>query len=280
MNNKNEGDSTRTIPRTIHCFFSGGRDSALSCYIAFQVAQRRRWDFRLVHIDTTISIRQTKEYVKQYAEWLGAELVVIRPERTFKEYATQFGMWPSLYPQRFRWCYRELKLKPLTKYLHENYKENDLVVMGVRKSESKFRDRYYTSTFFTRDYDGVKARVWAPLLFVDEPTLVRLIEQFKIPRNSVWKYGFSGECLCLAGAPEYEIGLILRSFPEEREMLLEVDDIINKNRKSGRPSAPFRISQRGHKTLREYYEKNVKLQVTLDNFIMPYGKECQGSCML
>ncbi len=39
MNSKNEGDTTRTIPRTIHCFFSGGRDSAVACYIAFQVAQ-------------------------------------------------------------------------------------------------------------------------------------------------------------------------------------------------------------------------------------------------
>jgi 3'-phosphoadenosine 5'-phosphosulfate sulfotransferase (PAPS reductase)/FAD synthetase len=274
MNNKNEGGS-----KTIHCFFSGGRDSALACYVAFQVAQRRRWDFRLVHIDTTISIRQTKEYVKQYAQWLGAELVVIRPERTFKEYAAQFGMWPSLYPQRYRWCYRELKLKPLTKYLHENYRQGDLVVIGVRKGESNYRFMFYNNVFFTKDYGGVKAKVWAPLLYVDEPVLVKLLERFNIPRNPVWKYGFSGECLCLAGTPEYRVGLILRNFPEERETLLEVDDIINRNRKSGKPSAPFRLAQRGYRTLREYYEQ-VKLQVTLDNFIFPYGKECQGSCML
>jgi 3'-phosphoadenosine 5'-phosphosulfate sulfotransferase (PAPS reductase)/FAD synthetase len=177
---------------TVHCFFSGGRDSALACYIAFQVAKRRGWDFRLVHIDTTVSIRQTKEYVHQYARWLGVPLVIIRPELTFKEYAEKFGMWPSLYLQRFRWCYRYLKLQPLTKYLKENYKEGDIIVMGVSKSESKFRDKFYTATFFERDYDGVKAKVWAPLLFVDEPTLLRLIKQFKIPENPVWKYGFSG----------------------------------------------------------------------------------------
>jgi 3'-phosphoadenosine 5'-phosphosulfate sulfotransferase (PAPS reductase)/FAD synthetase len=274
MNNKNEGDS-----KTIHCFFSGGRDSALACYIAFQVAQRRRWDFRLVHIDTTISIRQTKEYVKQYAQWLGAGLVVIRPERTFKEYAAQIGMWPSLYPQRFRWCYRYLKLQPLVKYLKENYKKGDLIVIGVRKSESDYRYMFYNATFFVKDYDGVRAWVWAPLLYVDEPILVRLLERFNIPKNPVWRYGFSGECLCLAGAPEYEIGLILRNFPKEREALLEVDDIINRNRKSGKPSAPFRLAQRGYRTLREYYEAVVKLQVTLDNFI-PYGGCQGGSCML
>jgi 3'-phosphoadenosine 5'-phosphosulfate sulfotransferase (PAPS reductase)/FAD synthetase len=263
----------------IHCFFSGGRDSALACFIAHQVAQRRGWSFRLVHIDTTIAIKQTREYVHQYAEWLGAELVVIRPEKTFREYAAQYGMWPSLYPQRFRWCYRDLKLKPLTEYHKQNYKKGDIVVMGVRKSESKFRDKFYTQTFFIRDYDGVKARVWAPLLHVDEPTLVRLIERFGIPRNPVWRFGFSGECLCLAGTPIHRIALILRYFPEEREILLEIDDIIQKNRKSGKPSAPFRLAQAGYRTLREFYQQVVKTQLTLDDFVVPY-KSCEGACML
>ena len=79
---------------TIHCFFSGGRDSALACYIAFQVAKRRGWDFRLVHIDTTIGLRETKEYVKRYAEWLGAELIVLRPDYTFEEYVARYSYWP------------------------------------------------------------------------------------------------------------------------------------------------------------------------------------------
>ncbi len=266
------------MTRTIHCFFSGGRDSAVACYIAHRVAQRRNWRFALVHIDTTISIRQTREYVKQYAEWLGAELVVLRPKKTFREYAAQYGIWPSLYPQRFRWCYRDLKLEPLISYLKGQYSDGDLVVMGVRKSESRFRDKFYTATFFVRDYDGVRARVWAPLLHVDEPTLVRLIEKFNIPRSPVWKHGFSGECLCLAGAPVHEIAIILRHFPEEMRELLEIDDLINQRRRL-RPSAPFRISQLGYTTLREFYERVVKTQMTLDDFVMPY-KSCEGSCML
>jgi 3'-phosphoadenosine 5'-phosphosulfate sulfotransferase (PAPS reductase)/FAD synthetase len=217
--------------------------------------------------------------VRQYAQWLGAELVVIRPEKTFKEYAERFGMWPSLYPQRFRWCYRHLKLQPLVRYIHQEYRPGDIIVMGVRKSESKFRDRFYTAVFFERDYDGVKTQVWAPLLFVDEPTLMRLIERFNIPKSPVWKYGFSGECLCLAGAPIHDIALILRYFPEERHMLLEIDDVINKSRRSGRPSAPFRLAQAGYKTLREFYQQAVKAQLTLDDFALPY-KSCEGSCML
>ena len=263
----------------IHCFFSGGRDSALACYIAKRVADVRGWQYRLVHVDTTIGIRQTGEYVKRYAEWLGSELVVLRPERTFKEYAVRYGMWPSLYPPRYRWCYRVLKLKPIVRYIEENYREGDYVVMGVRRDESLFRDKYYTSTFFRRKYGKVEALVWAPLLHVRSEAVERLLRQFSIPRNPVWRYGFSGECLCLAGMPEWRIGLILRNFPDEAEQLLEVDEVINSNRKSGKPSAPFRLAQQGYRTLKEYYEQAVRLQLTLDSFIMPYGKECH-SCVL
>jgi len=153
-----------------------------------------------------------------------------------------------------------------------------IVVMGVRKGESKFRAAYYNAVFFTRDYDGVKAKVWAPLLYVDEQTLIKLIERFGIPKNPVWRFGFSGECLCLAGAPVHEVALILRYFPNERNMLLDIDRIINENRKTGRPSAPFRVSQAGFRTLREFYEHVVRTQLTLDMY-MPY-RSCEGACLL
>ena len=266
--------------KTIHCFFSGGRDSAVACYIARRVALQRNWVFRLVHIDTTISLRATQEYVRRYAEWLGVELTVIRPKKTFKEYAMQHGMWPSLFPQRYRWCYFCIKLDPTIKYLEENYKENDLVVLGVRGPESKFRLGRYTSAFFIRVYNKrLKVMAWAPLWKATSETVERLIRHYNIPRNPIWKYGFSGECLCLAGAPLHEIAIILLHFPEETHELLEIGDIIQKNRKSGRPSAPFRVAQAGFPTLRSFYE-HVRKQQTLDLY-MPYaGKACQGSCLL
>jgi 3'-phosphoadenosine 5'-phosphosulfate sulfotransferase (PAPS reductase)/FAD synthetase len=264
---------------TIHCFFSGGRDSALACYIAFQVARRRGWRFVLIHIDTTIAIRQTREYVRQYAQWLGAELITLRPKKTFKEYAAQYGMWPAIYPTQHRWCYFRLKLDPTVEYLEENYREGDRVGLGVRGPESMFRLTKYTAAFFTRDYNKrLKVMAWAPLWRTTDEMVERLIRRFNIPRNPVWRFGFSGECLCLAGMPEHKVGLILRNFPEEAQQLLEVDDVIQKNRRSGNPSAPFRIWQAGFRTLREYYRYAVS-QTQLDAFIFPYSS-CEGSCML
>jgi 3'-phosphoadenosine 5'-phosphosulfate sulfotransferase (PAPS reductase)/FAD synthetase len=267
--------------KQIHCFFSGGRDSALTCFIAYQVAQRRRWEFKLVHIDTTIAIKQTREYVRRYAEWLGTELIVLRPKKTFKEYAAQYGMWPAIYPTEHRWCYFRLKLDPSTVYLKESYRKGDIVALGVRGPESGFRLTKYTAAFFTRDYGKLEALVWAPLWRTTDEMVERLIRRFNIPRNPVWRFGFSGECLCLAGSPLVNVALVLRYFPEEAQELLEIDKIINRNRRSGKPSAPFRVWQAGYQTLQEFYERVVKPQTTLDEFILPYtGKTCQGSCLL
>ncbi len=58
------------------CFFSGGRDSALTCYIAKKVGDSLNIPTRLIHVDTGIYIPQTREYVKEYANWLGAELKI------------------------------------------------------------------------------------------------------------------------------------------------------------------------------------------------------------
>jgi hypothetical protein len=205
--------------------------------------------------------------------------MVIRPEHTFKEYAEEYGFWPLLLKPRYRWCFRELKLKPTIEYLRRNYKGGDLIVLGVRKDESKRRDKLYTATFFVRDYDGVKTRVWAPLLYADESVMAKLLEKFNIPRNPVWRFGFSGECLCLAGTSLHTLALILRHFPEERKALLEVDDAINHKQGRRRPSAPYAAWRAGHRTLREFYQHVVRPQLTLDDFVLPY-KSCEGSCML
>lgn len=64
----------RTI-RRIYCLFSGGRDSALACYIAYQVAKVRGLDFKLVFINTGTALPDTPLYVRKYAEWLGVNLI-------------------------------------------------------------------------------------------------------------------------------------------------------------------------------------------------------------
>jgi 3''-phosphoadenosine 5''-phosphosulfate sulfotransferase (PAPS reductase)/FAD synthetase and related enzymes len=264
--------------RKIHCFFSGGRDSAVACVLAKRVADVRGWGFVLVHLDTTVAVSETQEYVRRYAEWLGAELVIVRPERTFAEYAERYGMWPSLFPHRFRWCMRRLKIEPSVRYLQESYREGDFVVLGIRGRESKFRERLDYRTFADHRYGGkVTVRLWLPLLRADEASVRALAERFGIPQSPVWrKLGISGECLCLAGTPVHRVVLIARHYPEEFKRLLEIDEVINRNRKSKERSSPFRLAQYGL-SLQDIQRRAATL-VTLDDFV--YGKSCEGSCML
>lgn len=227
-------------------------------------------------------MRATQQYVRQYAEWLGVELTILRPKKTFREYAAQYGMWPALWPPQHRWCYFKLKLEPTIEYLELNYRRGDIVAFGVKKWDSDHRRGRYKSTFFIREYNShLKVDAWSPVLHIDDYTVEKLINRFEIPRNPIWRIlGISGECLCLAGMPLDIIAIILLQFPEEREMLLEIDDIIQQHRKSGKPSAPLRVWQAGYHTLREFYEF-IRKQQTLDQYLyVPYkGKICQGSCI-
>jgi len=263
----------------IHCFFSGGRDSAVACYIAKRVADVRGWKFRLVHIDTTIGLEETEEYVRQYAEWLGAELVVLRPDYTFEEYVARYPYWPHIYPPWARWRYHKLKRAPSERYIRQNYREGDLIVLGVRRDDSLFRERNYDSVFATKRYGDVKvqATIWLPLLYVGDEMINVLIRRFGIPESPVWrKIGMSGECFCLAGATKARMARTVIAYPELGARLMRIDDIIHEHRRNGE-SYPIFL-KREKIRLKEWLQ-NIMRQPSLLDYAYE-GKGCQGSCML
>ena len=265
----------------IHCFFSGGRDSALACYIAHRVAQQRGWRFRLVHINTTIGLQETEEYVRRYARWLGAELVVLRPDLTFEEYAAKYPYWPHIFPPRMRWCYHKLKRVPLERYLKQHYRRGDLLVLGVRRSESLFREREYSGTFAVKYYGdaGIQAKLWLPLLHVADDALVKLIRRFGIPESPVWRIGMSGECFCLAGATKSNVIRAVKTYPELAERLIKIDDVIHKHRKKGESYPIFlkKEKMRLKTWLQDIMRRPPPLEPESDKYV---GKSCQGNCMI
>jgi 3'-phosphoadenosine 5'-phosphosulfate sulfotransferase (PAPS reductase)/FAD synthetase len=264
---------------TIHCFFSGGRDSALACYIAKRVADVRGWGFKLVHVDTTIGLEETEEYVKIYAQWLGAELVMLRPDCTFEEYVARYPYWPHIYPPWARWCYHKLKRRPIERYLKQNYREGDIVVLGIRGPESDFRAKNYTAVFMEKYYKEakVKTKIWLPLLYVDDETVDKLIKRFGIPESPVWRaVGSSGECFCLAGSSKRTVARAVCAFPKLRIRLAKIDDIIHANRRKGESYPIFLKKER--KRLKEWLKEVVCTPELLSNKYE--GKSCQGYCML
>jgi 3'-phosphoadenosine 5'-phosphosulfate sulfotransferase (PAPS reductase)/FAD synthetase len=233
----------------------------------------KNWGFRLVFIDTTIAIPDTVDYVRKYAEWLGVELVVLKPRHSFIELAPRYS-WPLLWHNR--WCYYHLKREPALNYLKRYYKANDIVVMGIRGSESLFRLLNYSRVFTWRCYeDGFCVRAWYPVLRLPEREVDYLIKRFNIPVNPVWsRVGISGDCLCLAGTPEERLVRIAVHYPGVMRRLVEVDRKIQANRRSKRPSYPAPLVRR-RLTLGEWYSR-LSGQATIDEYI-EYGS-CQ--CMI
>jgi hypothetical protein len=263
------------VHRTIHCFFSGGRDSALACFIAHRTALVKNWGFRLVFIDTTIAIPDTVDYVRKYAEWLGVELVVLKPRHSFIELAPKYS-WPLLWHNR--WCYYHLKREPALDYLKRYYKANDIVVMGIRGDESLFRLLNYTKVFTWKCYeDGFCVRAWYPARRLPGREVDYLIKRFNIPVNPVWsRVGISGDCLCLAGTPEGRLVRIAVHYPDVMRRLVEVDGLIQANRRSGEPSYPAPLVRR-RLTLSQWYAR-LSRQATIDEYI-EYSS-CQLGCMI
>jgi 3'-phosphoadenosine 5'-phosphosulfate sulfotransferase (PAPS reductase)/FAD synthetase len=225
-------------------------------------------------------LEDTERYVKRYAEWLGTELVILRPDHTFEEYTAMYPYWPHIYPPWARWCYHKLKRMPFEKYLRQHYKSEDLVVLGVRRSESLFREREYHDVFIVKNYSdaGIRAKVWLPLLHVTDDTIDKLIKKFGIPESPVWRrVGTSGECFCLAGSSKNGVVRAIKAYPELAERLIKIDDIIHKYRRKGES---YPIFLKREKIRLKVWLQDVMRQPTLSDYIEYEGKACQGSCML
>ena len=261
--------------------FSGGRDSAVACFIAKRVADIKGWNFRLVHINTGISLPDVGPYVDKYAKWLDAELVELHAKIDYWDGVKKWG-YPRL--KANRWCFDRLKVKPLYEYLLKEYKPIDLIVMGIRKDESLFREKTFNKVFYTyRDKNGLFLHYWLPVLYADDRIINMLIKKYGIPISPVWvKVGISGECLCMAGMTKTTLKIIIRNYPEFAKYLAEKDKEVQQARRANHPLVPAPLIEEG-KTLAEFVEEQLKSSF-LDDFFMkeiPYvGKACQGSCIL
>jgi len=101
------------------------------------------------------------------------------------------------------------------------------------------------------------------------------LKMIDIPVNPVWRrVGISGDCLCLAGTPEGRLVRIAVHYPDVMRRLVEVDGLIQANRRSKEPSYPAPLVK-SKLTLSEWYARFSR-QATIDEFI-EYGS-C--ACML
>lgn len=179
----------RWQPEGVFAAFSGGNDSTVMLDVV-----RDRID-GVLHVDTTIGVRQTREFVEQVAADWRLPLQVVRPSRTFASFVRENGFFG---PRGHQTAYRVLKkdaLREFKRQMLEPYKSTRIMLLsGVRAGESHKRMKYGAA------HDVLEERiVWvSPIRDWTSDDMRAYRERHpNLPRNPVNDaLGKSGECLC------------------------------------------------------------------------------------
>lgn len=146
--------------------YSGGKDSD----VCLELCKMAGIPFKAVYHSTTIDPAGTIKHVQDN----GAE--IMRPKKPFFALVRENG-----FPSRFaRWCCRMLK----------EYYDADIIVQGIRASESRKRAERYREPEQCRIYDKKhKSRVYMPILYWDDEDIAEFVEDRNIKCHALYYEG-------------------------------------------------------------------------------------------
>lgn len=216
-------------PEAVYALFSGGHDSLCSTRIA-TLAKRFR---SVVHINTGIGIRQTREYVRDTCKAQGWPLLELhpppfKPAKEKRRPGIDYENLPAYVacilhygfpgPAGHRLIYNRLKercLRALRRHTFGKRRRKGqlmLLVGGMRLQESKRR----MGNAQPMSLEASEGRAWcAPILNWSNEDKNAYIARSRLVRNSVVGHlCMSGECLCGAFARPQELAEIEASYPE------------------------------------------------------------------
>jgi 3'-phosphoadenosine 5'-phosphosulfate sulfotransferase (PAPS reductase)/FAD synthetase len=262
-------------------FVSGGKDSVVAATVAFEEARRKGVPARVVFINELPAFKVPEDvlpfnpldYVKRFSEWLGVELVVLEPKVDFWEGVKQRG-YPHIIGRR--WCFELMKREVLKEFvvreIREGYAKRTWV-LGIRVNESSYRKKYWAHAIKQNRWltliGGYRVEYYLPIADWSESQVNRFIEERGIPVNPAWRYGFSFECLCLAGTPLSTLDRIIAELPELARWLAERDKEVQATRRSGEPGYILALLDK-RITLHEYIERKLK-QPKLTQYMSDVG---------
>lgn len=246
-------------PVEFFALFSGGHDSLTATAIAFKWAEHRGIDMTAAHIDTTIGIPETQQFVRDTCRQHRWPLVIKQGDRDYESLVTEYG-FPG--PGQHGLMYQRLKERGLRKLVRESkgkWKDRVMFVTGIRQQESQRRMKHQ----YEEQRDG--AMVWAaPIYRFSAVDCARFIKHEGLTRNPVKdKLEMSGECLCGAFAHPGEMKELELWFPEVAERIHGIEEKVQ--------ACGLRADRWGH--------GGKLLNVHRDQMKMEVGPLCQ-SCEL
>lgn len=238
----------RTV--TARCvLFSGGNDSTTLAHMF------RDYATHAVHVDTTVGIQQTRDYVRETCEAWGLPLIVRRPPDSYRDLvlgrvrtkSTGEAVWPGGFPGPggHAFIYGRLKERALDLVRHDlgvagSRTECVLWLAGRRRQES---DRRVDVPLYESDGTVIWASPLALWTKLDLNTY-RLMHG-DVPRCQASDLiHMSGECLCGSFAKPGELEEIRAWFPETAAML---DQLQEEVRAAGLVREPWAVWGHGLK---------------------------------
>jgi 3'-phosphoadenosine 5'-phosphosulfate sulfotransferase (PAPS reductase)/FAD synthetase len=250
-------------------FVSGGKDSVAAAVIAYEEAKQKGIPARVVFINELPAFKVPEDvlpfnpldYVRRFSEWLGVDLVVLEPKIDYWEGVKQRG-YPHIIGKR--WCFELMKRAVLKEFVVREIKEgytSRTWVLGIRVYESSYRGKHWADAVKRNRWltliGGYRVEYYLPIATWTEEQVERFIEERGIPKNPAWKYGFSFECLCMAGTPLSTIDRIIAELPKLAQWLAERDKEVQASRKNGEPGYILALLDK-RMTLYKYIERKLR----------------------
>jgi len=199
------------------CFvlISGGKDSLATLVYTQEIAEEVGADLRAIHVDTTVGFPEVTKYVRKVCRQVGVRLSIVRPDRDFFDLAKDWGI-PSF---RFRWCCRELKIKPIQEFLAK-IRGRKAVIDGIRAEESNQRAKYLPVWY----HPGFKCLSVSPIFRWTKKRVEKFVVEAGLPENPVRNLGCSAECWCGAYKTKTDFLKLKEIKPELFDKLSDLEE--------------------------------------------------------
>jgi len=167
--------------------FSGGRYSLVLLHLASKIFKQ----VTAVYVDTTISLPECDEFVKDTCDDWGIDLKILkRKDLDFWGLVKRWG-FPG---RRIRWCMKEFKSLPLRLY-NESKGGDILHIVGTSMYESSTRRRVYSVRGKYHYNFSVNSFSLLPLMKWTEEMIYEYLDKNNLQINPCYeKYYGSGNC--------------------------------------------------------------------------------------
>lgn len=216
-----ESDIKRLLEsRKPFVLFSGGKDSLATLVHLRDLAKQANTDLTAIYVDTTAGLPENTKYVRKVCRYLGITLKVVRPKVDYFTLAKRWGI-PSF---GYRWCCRELKIKPIQEYL-DSIRDPKVVFDGIRAAESNVRKQYIPIWY----HPSFKCLSVSPIFHWTDNQVNSFINSNGIPKTLLHSLGTSTECWCGAYKTEADFKKLYELDRDMFHKLVKVEKE-NKNR--------------------------------------------------